>query len=274
MNILFGIISFREQYVDSLTFQDLIASHKNSGSNQDLNLFIFDNTDNDSWKAEQAILPNCNIVYHHNRNNVGISKAYNFIAKYAKEQNFDYIVFLDQDTNLPLEAYTKYIESTNLSIDIAAPLIFENNTLLSPSKYNNYRTSFYENIKEDKIKLENVSCINSGLLIKTDFFFNVGGYNEKLRLDFCDHEFVQRVKKFTNYLYIISLRLEQNFSTNTNSKEKALFRYSLFIKDIKAFKKINNNDFLITLLVDLPHLLRLTLQYKSLLFIKKRLQLR
>ena len=68
-------------------------------------------------------------------------------------------------------------------------------------------------------------------------------------------------------LHILPYELHQNFSTDTNTLEQVLFRFRLFDKDLSAFKK-NRNKLLITLLVDFPHLLRLTMQYKTLAFLK------
>ncbi len=270
--IIFGIVCFREKFWDTITFKRLSELNEKIENQEKLNIVIFDNTDLPKWDAKNDFVENSytNIVYLNDNSNPGISKAYNSIAEYARKNKFPYIVFLDQDTDLPDNFLSAYKTIVAKDIDIAAPLICENEKLLSPAIYKNYRSSRYKTIEEDKIELKNNSCINSGLLIKTHFFFRAGGYNENLRLDFCDHEFLQRVGNFTEFINIIPAKLEQNFSTNTNPVNKALFRYALFTKDIKAFKSINNNDFKITIFVDLPHLLRLTLQYKSLAFIKQR----
>lgn len=270
IKILFGIVCFREKFWETLSFKTLVASAKST--NKQISIFIFDNTDNENWNIEEEYNPvnTHTLQYIHNPNNPGISVAYNTIAKYARDNQFSHIVFLDQDTELPEDFFSEYEKKAENSVNIAAPIIFSNDRLISPGIYKNYRSSFYKTINQDKIELKNNSCINSGLLIKTVFFYEVGGYDEALRLDFCDHEFIKRVGELTKFLNIIPIRLEQNFSTNTNSLDKALFRYSLFTKDMKAFKKINHNDYKITLFVDIPHLIRLTLQYKSLAFIKQR----
>lgn len=268
--LLFGIVCFREKFWETCSFKTLKASAKKS--NKQISVFIFDNTDLKNWNIYVEYDPKepLQINYIHNSSNPGIAVAYNTIARYAKDNNYSYLVFLDQDTELPLNFFSEYLKISEKKPEIAIPLIYENEKLLSPSIYKNYRNSFYNTIKQVKIKVEGNSCINSGLMIRTDFFFEVGGYDETLRLDFCDHEFISRVSKFTDFLTIIPIKLEQNFSTNTNPLDKALFRYSLFIIDIKTFKRINNNDYKITLFVDVPHLVRLTWQYKSLAFIKQR----
>lgn len=270
--ILFGIVCYREKFWEATSFKNLIHLCQQQGSAQQLSVFIYDNTDLPNWHILDDFenSPFINLVYQSAPANPGISVAYNTIARYARDRHYSHIVFLDQDTELPAEFLATYTKIVDNDIDIAAPLVYENNILLSPSRYKNYRSSFYPSIESDKIELKNNSCINSGLLVKTDFYHKVGGYDENLRLDFCDHEFIKRAATFTNYLHIVPVMLQQNFSTNTNSETKALARYALFTKDMKAFAKINKNDFKITLCVDLPHLIRLTLQYKSLSFIRLR----
>src|SRR5690606_15608215 len=114
---------------------------------------------------------------------------------------FDYVVFLDQDTELPMNFYDAYSEFVhNNDIEIAAPTIMVENLIFSPSGYKNYRSINFHKLNELQngyINSKSNTCINSGLLIKTDFFFKVGGYNRELRLDFCDHEFIKRVSKHT-----------------------------------------------------------------------------
>ncbi|WP_419870116.1 glycosyltransferase family protein [Chryseobacterium sp. CT-SW4] len=271
--ILFGIVCFRENYKDTITYRDLVKSfiHDNISMREILNVFIFDNTDFADWKVNVSNNneENVNVSYFHDPSNPGISFAYNKIAQFAKENTFDNVVFLDQDTKLPLDFFYQYKRFEKKNKDIGVPKIYEKDKLISPSKYKAYRSSFYNEILESQLPIEGNSCINSGILIRTDFFYEVGGYNERLRLDFCDHEFIGRIKNYVRYLNIIPVKLKQNFSTNTNSKEKALFRYKLFITDMKVFKNIHNK-FLVTLFVDLPHLIRLSLQYKSFLFVRER----
>ncbi|WP_183148060.1 glycosyltransferase [Chryseobacterium nematophagum] len=271
--ILYSIVSFREDYKESVVYKNLMRSFINSqGINKKLHLFIYDNTDALEWtlKADNETNADIHIYYIHNPDNVGISKAYNAIADFAKNNTFDHIVFLDQDTYLPLNFYSVYEKFSSLEKNISVPLIYGGEKLISPSRYRLYRSFLYNEITDSYISTRGNSCINSGIMVKTDFFHKVGGYNSKLRLDFCDHEFMGRVKSFTENLYIIPIKLKQDFSTNTNSKDKALFRYSLFMKDIRIFKRIKNH-FLVTLFVDLPHLLRLSLQYKSFAFLRRRL---
>lgn len=272
--LIFGIVTYNEKFWECASYQRLCASYQHSKKEETLQIFVFDNTERKDWNLSLPEMQNKNISvkYHRNEKNPGISFAYNTIAKYAKNKNINSLIFLDQDTELPINFYKIYTEIALNSTDlkIAVPKIYSKNGLMSPSKFVNYRSLPLKKIEENFLILENISCINSGLLVNTEFYFECGGYNENLRLDFCDHEFMERVTKKINKLHIIPIELIQDFSNDTNSEEKALARYQLFYRDMKIYRK-NKKKILFFLSVDLPHLLKLSLNYKSLEFFKIRI---
>lgn len=270
-NILFGIVCFREHFWESESFLGLINSYNQSNDQKEINIFIFDNTDLPNWELEPPkFSANVKLNYIHFSANPGIALAYNRIADFAKNNHFQWLVFLDQDSALPMNAYEIYQNFANLNKDgIAAPKVISNNKIISPSYYKYYRTSPIVEIG-NRIKLRNVTCINSGLMISVSSYFLSGGYSSALRLDFCDHEFIERASQKLENLNLLNFTIHQDFSTDTNDLQKAIFRYKLFLKDLKAYRKIHKNTILINLRVDLPHLLRLTLQYKTLAFFKVR----
>lgn len=271
--ILFGIVTYREDFWQSLSFQSLYNSYQAADPEHPVTVFVYDNTDIEDWHvtADLAEYRNCVVHYKHDPTNPGIAYAYNRIAEYAKKNDIPFIVFLDQDTSLPQDFYSTYIRTIteNQHVMIAAPKIYTENGLLSPSGMRFYRSFRLNEIKSEHISLGNTSCINSGLLLNTRFFFQCSGYNESLRLDFCDHDFIRRAARETEVLTVIPICLKQDFSAETNTKQKALKRYELFVVDMKEFRK-NKNKMIFFLTVDLPHLLRQSLRFKSWKFFSVR----
>ncbi len=270
-NILFGIVTYKEKYWECDSFISLVKSHQNfDGEREELNVYVFDNTDLLDWNLYPMEFKDININYFHQNDNKGISFAYNHISEFAKKNDFEWIVFLDQDSKLDGNCFDEYVNKSKVVNQvIAVPRVYSNKVLISPSIYKYYRSKLISNIKGDILNFKNISCINSGIIINTQFFYQVGGYCEKLRLDFCDHEFIERVSKKVNTLGILNYNINQNFSSETDNKIKAVFRYKLFVKDIKAYALIKKS-YLVKFTVDLPHLIKLTLKYKSLDFIKIR----
>lgn len=271
-DIVFSLVVYNEFYWEVESFKSLLSSYYKSGTSKSLNVYIFDNTVIQK-KNEEPYFEKINIKYLAFGENMGISKSYNYLVDVASNEGFEWIVFLDQDTRLSLDFYHKYIETIselNLKkVDIAVPIVKSGTKILSPSLYKNYRTKLLDSIPSI-ICLNDYSAINSGLLINCEFFSKVGGYNEELFLDFCDHDFFFKIKQYRKSIFVIDTELQQDFSAETDSMDKALTRYKLFIKDLNSFKR-NRNQLVLLFLVDIPHLLKLLLKYKSLKFLKYRL---
>lgn len=273
--ILFVIVTYREYYQNSVTYKSLVSSYENSKSLQKLNVFIGDNTelDNISFKSEKKHDVNINLHYER-YDNLGLSYAYNKAMQYALEQKISWIVLLDQDTSLPLNFFDKYSDAVLLpqtSCEIKAPIIKFENINLSPALYKNYRSHFFMKVGLGKTVFKDLSCFNTGLMINAVFYKKVGGYNESLLVDFCDHDFLLKCKQYISYIEILDITLNQDFSTFTHSKEQALQRYKIYLKDMKSFSN-GKNKFYIWLNSDMRRLVSLTLKYKSLDFLSFRLK--
>lgn len=273
VSILFGIVCFREKFWETESFKDLLRSYRNYDEDCQLFLSVYDNTDYNDWDIMQFFPhhENISINYHRDSLNSGIAAAFNHFAELANKQNLEWVVFLDQDTRLPNDFFSIYSEKISTTDkQILFPKIYVGDNLFSPSYYKWYRTFKIKNILPEII-LNNVTAINSGMLIKTDFYLSNGGYNKNLRIDFCDHDFIERINNRNLSADIINICLYQEFSFKINNKEKSLERYNLFIKDLKVYRK-NKNLLLVFFLVDLPHLLKEIFRNKSLKFLKIRLK--
>lgn len=271
--IIFGIICYKERYYETNSFKDLVASYEKNGKSQELHIFVFDNTDILDWKIENRTFKDITIHYEHDKKNPGIAFGVNRVGDFARKNNIEWIVILDQDTRLPTNFYDVYSSFSTLgnSSDIAFPKVYAGKSLISPCKYNLYRASqlIIDRKFEGEIELKNLSVINSGMMIRESLLSGNNGYNEALRLDFCDHEFIERLNNKSIFGHILGISLNQNFSADTNNKSQAISRYKLYVKDMKVYKS-NKNKFLFTLRVDLPHLLKETIKYRSLDFLKIR----
>ena len=268
--ILFVIATYKDKYFECESYKRLVESFNTFGKNNILNIYVADNTNVPNWNLDHPKhSENVNINYHHFPTNPGLPYVYNKSAQFATDNNFKWIVFLDQDTKLPNNFYQEYV-SINQTEVIYCPLVFSEGKLMSPSAYKFYRSAIIDLPSTSSIALSGHSCINSGLLLRTDFFMKIDGYNDRLFLDFADHDFIEKVyKSGIKKLGIINVILEQDFSSNTHNKLQAIGRYRTFVKDLLNFKK-KRNKVKIFFYVDLPHVLKLTIQYRSLAFAKIR----
>lgn len=274
-NILFIIVSYKEYYYDSETFKSLIKSFDYyRGKSQILNVFIGDNTDIKNWEINKVTFENINIIYN-KFENIGISKVYNKGVDLAIRNNLEWVVLLDQDTSLPTnfcEVYAQSIlEDNKVFIKVPKVYLKDKHRLLSPAKYIGYRSFLIKKIESGVQELKNISFINTGILVNISLFKKVRGYNEKIKLDFSDHDFVYRLKKQTSKYELLDIKLEQNFSSITDTKEQSLKRYEIYLENLDEFYKHKRNKFFIFINADLLRLLKLSVKFKSIDFLRIRI---
>src|SRR5690606_3747179 len=214
-----------------------------------LSFYIYDN----SAKPQVISLESENdIYYEHDCNNSGISRAYNQGAKYAKENNKKWILVLDQDTVLPIDWYIAYYQAVrdNYQLKLFAPiLLIRNNVIFSPCKYKMKRGFHLDEITSGRHSLYKVSPVNSGMLISVKEFFAVGGYNEKVKLDFSDFQFIERFRKKNEFFYVVNLICNQDFSNDNPSVESQVFRFIYYVEGAYYFEKDGLKDKLQFLIV-------------------------
>lgn len=269
----FGIVLYKEDLASCDTFRTLAESIEKYQPKERIAVFVFDNTprgDDKKQNSNYYYNQYLEVFYFTENENRGLPYAYNLFAKKTKQLSKKWLVLLDQDTALPEDFVEKYL-SLDTKFNLYCPSVISNGNLMSPSKFYNYRPAPITVPDSKMLPLSDVTCINSGLMINVAFYSQIGGYNPNLFLDFCDHDFIDRARKAgESNIGVIDCKLIQDFSAVSHTKAQALFRYALFVKDLKEFYR-GKNKFVVFTRVDLPRLLKLTYTFKTLEFFKKRL---
>jgi GT2 family glycosyltransferase len=229
MKLLICIVFYNQKVGDSNAYRSLLA--------QDITIcpqfYLFDNSPESTL---HPITPN--IYYTHNPNNPGLSVAFNHAAKYALENDFEWILLSDQDTRFSTDFLKKMQQATLQypSVSLFAPIVkFFNNTHFSPCKFRNMVSRLLRNMSVGMNSLHDTMPINSGLLIKTNRFYEAGGYDESLRVDFCDYAFLNKVKRIDDKYVLVDSVAIQSFSNEEKDKEKLLSRFRIYITDAKNY---------------------------------------
>lgn len=90
--LLFVIVIYNLDFHQSSTYQTLLLPHS------DIPTYIIDNS------LYSQIVQDSNVIfYSHHPDNPGVSFAYNEAAKYAKENGYEWMLLLDQDTHFPMQ---------------------------------------------------------------------------------------------------------------------------------------------------------------------------
>lgn len=209
--------------------------------------------------------------YLTNHKNDGISVAYNNCIEYIckKQMDCSYVLMLDDDAEISVAFINKSLEIIEKgNSDIYIPIIRCNVSIMSPSIIEPYgRVKKVKDISE--INTSNVTAINNCMFIKLNTAKQIG-YNEKLFLDYVDHDFVRRVKAKGAKIKILNLEISHNTSIDDKSisKESRMHRFLIYKKDLKEFYKSTFWGRCFYRLHILKMAIRYTVEYKSFHFMK------
>lgn len=219
----YGILVVYNMDVSESVSYQFINRHK------EINLIVVDNSDHD-FKNNKKVESDGN-TYLSMNGNQGLSRAYNtaldWIQKYNPEMD-GYVILLDDDTSLN-EEYLNEVKK--VSCDIAVPVVKAKNIIISPCRIKRDIVSQWDG----QSNLLDFSAINSGMVISLHLFKNYR-YDEKLFLDYVDHQFMKDMKM--RDIQIMNAQLNQSFSgmevSNQNGDQK---RFQLFKADSQCFYK-------------------------------------
>lgn len=143
-------------------------------------IFLYDNNSKNAVEIAKFFRDYDKVEYLCNDENKGIVYALNQLIDYADKKGYDWCLTMDQDsvcaTNM-IEEYTKYLDYPKVA-------------LICPFVLNNGKFTLTE---FEKLRLDNVTelkdpidCITSACLNNVKIVKEVGGYTEKLFIDFVD----------------------------------------------------------------------------------------
>ncbi len=173
-------------------------------------LMIVDNSNNSNEKLVRNCINNeIDINYLAYNENKGIAKALKDVMDYAKNNKYDYVLTLDQDSIFPFDKYLEIeeilLENLNKNIGIVA--LNYNNRYKSDSKY---------------IYIKKI--ITSGNFINVKQYEQVDGFDEKLFIDYVDFDLCyQFYKKNIKLILIPSINIEHTIGD-------PIYKRMLFIK--------------------------------------------
>lgn len=234
-----------------------------------LNVIIVDNSTTSNRNKEICFQNSWR--YLKMEGNVGLSKAYNKAVEYINlnDSGKDFWVSIfDQDTALSDDYFEVLINSikNNPNTYIKVPLVRDDNGYLSPNLINNYSVKRIENVVEIT-DTENITAINAGMTIYSRVFDKIN-YDEKLFLDYVDHNFVRNYKNnFDNGIEIINTTLRQSFSDDEHDNiNRDINRFKIYLHDFKIFcsKDLKGRIYYVSKVIF--RALKLSNNYKNLVF--------
>jgi rhamnosyltransferase len=208
-----------------------------------------------------------NAHYYTKEENIGLSKAYNYLLTKAEG---DYFLFLDQDTMLPKDYLAKLSEECDRSpsTQIFFPLVYSNESIMSPVLYEAGSFKPVSGLTNKQFGHKEFLPINSGTCVNKNVFALVGKFNENQFLDFVDYEFYDRCSQKGIIMQQLPISIQQSFSGSSfpAKKENALTRFTYYLNDSYFFFKNKENGFSYYKKILNRRCIRLTIHYHCLDF--------
>jgi rhamnosyltransferase len=235
-----------------------------------LDVLVYDNSEQSGLESGSVFKRGqLRIHYFHDAFNPGISMAYNFGAKYASELKKRWLLLLDQDTSFPLDSISKYLDGIkeNPEIRLFAPVLrLSSGKPISPCRYFFKRGFALKRVYLGVNRLENITLLNSGMLIHLEAFLLLGGYNEDVKLDFCDYLFIEKFKKLYSSCVIIDCWCLHDFSDEGRDIGKLNLRYGGYCLDARNCDRESGLDWVQYFIVVLVRGCSLVLRTKRVVF--------
>lgn len=262
--VLAVLVLYKCKLEDSETFNSLAASLNRAGKS--LDILVYDNSPVKHYSQSKFCIDNFYVYYISDTSNPGVSKAYNIGAALAKEKNKKWLLLLDQDTVFPLDAIKKYNDHQLKESVICAPILKSEYGVISPCRYKWGHGKALKHYVPGMNNFSNKSLLNSGLLVPLELFNAIGGYDERIPLDFSDHDFVERAIKITSVFFLSEIVCKHSLSAVDIDKNRVLFRFRSYLKGAKVCcMKGKSWGFRISVML---RTLKLSVKYKSFDFLK------
>ncbi len=194
-------------------------------------ILLINNDSSEVINSIKSVDDSLDFQFIENDGNFGIAAALNQALEYAKINKYDWLISLDQDSIVPQNMIKEYIESINvLTVGIVCPRIYD---------INNFREEIdrpkFELIQNEEDVITSGSCINIQAAIK------VGGFDERLFIDFVDTEFQKRIL-LADYKIIRNNSVVLTHEIG-NITEKKIFKYKILCTNhnsIRRFYQVRN----------------------------------
>lgn len=198
-------------------------------------LYIYDNTETQTPGIEAALLSlHPNIKYQNFNSNEGIAKCLNQAVALATQNQFDYLLTMDQDSSFKPGDFEKY------------------KSLIQKGDFTNV-TQFGINCQPNitipsEAPQEALTLITSGSILNLSLVKKVGDFNEGLFIDFVDAEFSYRVIQagFINLMFS-NILLNHAIGDLVSGRSVVTLKKSLRIihAPVRAFYITRNGLFLL-----------------------------
>lgn len=261
---LIVVVIFECDFDDSITLQRLSLRRQKVWCFPDI--LIYDNSPRSrfSEKYLQTIA-----FYKHDPANNGVAGAYNYALEVGKNEQKEWLMLFDQDTNIS----DTYFDEMEKCLEIYpqqtlfCPIVRSGNSIVSPTYYVAEKPIKPRRLKPGLLKTKFYTIINSGITIQLRELDSLGGYDSDLPLDLSDHNFFRKYKKkHEKFVLIDAVNLHDLSSESDITFDAVYSRFKKYYNSVQTYSdKIHSVFPLLWLWV---RVVKLTLKFTRFDFLK------
>lgn len=240
------IVLYKTKLEDSLTFK---ALKKNLSLLKDLGskILIYNNS------PEIEIPQSNDYVIYTPTENLMLAGAYNYALQKAIENKAQWLLLLDQDTELNQDYFERlnaFLNKTDVSsvYDVVVPTLSIGDKHLSPIAYYKSTGPFISHLNkplrnnEDVVQYvtnegKNYAAFNSASLLSIEILQRINGFDENYPLDMLDHKYYHLLNKLGAKIYILDAHLKHSLSLLEKENTMSVTRYQGYIDKCFIFAK-------------------------------------
>ncbi len=195
-DVIIVVVLFGRAMADSSTCVTIDADLRSSRTSAVPTLFIQDNSPVVA-PSDPELATRWDVHHRHDPANPGVSAAYRAGAACAIELGRRWLLFFDQDTEVPsgtLRAYAQAVAANPREVTFA-PALWAGAQLVSPCAFRFLVGRGFTSPRAGVHSLDGTSLLNSGLCVARDAYLAIGGHDPQIPLDFSDHELVARLRE-------------------------------------------------------------------------------
>ncbi len=235
MKIKIVIVLYNEEVSTSLTCKTLPKA-MNFCTNCEYDVLVYDNSPKENHQILKLDKGQCRYVW--DGENFGLAKAYDMALDDAHDKGIDYLLLLDQDTNVPLDFFSEMLNYLSLPRGVAAlvPKVFTNDRIVSPVRFKCgcALSSLGINANQTGVQDKAIMAINSCSLICVDFFKEIGGFTPLFPIDYLDHWWSHEIYHHGGKIMVADLNVEHNLSCQHRRKSVDFDRFkTVGLKPVK-----------------------------------------
>lgn len=232
-------------------------------------ILLFDNTENSSALALEK---SDGVISFQSPKNVGVAGAYYTACQMAEAESFDFVLFLDQDSQLPPDfiknmvlgfyrLQKRYSRLSAIGPSWRDPRLFD---WQQEKKLKNKLRTMLKAKLRDKLRLKNI-LISSGLLIWVPTLKNIGYPKREYFIDLVDTEWCLRAL-YKNYQVVLVEDVQMH---HTIGEVRTIRKFILQYQNPVRYYYSIRNSFLLFSEKQIPFSFRLFILLRNILEIRK-----